>query len=142
MVYGIVHRLRQTVGAFSRSLYRFGGSSWVCKPPTACFRDKGSQFFHVSISQVVHCFETLHERNGGSAGVLDVLVLGHAGAFQKQIVGKPLFLAGHVLNGVKSGFGKDSEDFVAVIVHVDLSGNSAETEMVSDHEGVHPVVLG
>ena len=33
------------------------------------------------------------------------------------------------------------QGFVAVIVHVDLPVDSAKTEMVGNHKGVHPVVL-
>ena len=45
------------------------------------------------------------------------------------------------MNDIKSGSGKGLQRFVAVIVHVDLLANPAETEMVGDHKGVHPVVL-
>ena len=45
------------------------------------------------------------------------------------------------MDDIKSGSGKGLQGFVAVIVHVDLPVDSAETEMVGNHKGVHPVVL-
>ena len=82
-----------------------------------------------------------HECNRGSTGILNVFGLSDTGAFEKQIVCKPLFLAGQILNNIKSGSGKRSECLVAIVVHVNLLGNSAEAEMVGDHKGIHPVVL-
>ena len=83
LVHGIIYRFGQAIRRSGRSLYRFGGSIWVCKSATACFRNKGSQFIQISVCQVIHSFKTLHERNGGGTGILDVLVLGHTGAFEK-----------------------------------------------------------
>ena len=82
-----------------------------------------------------------HERNRGGAGILDILVLSDTGAFEKQVVCKPLLLARQILNHVKSGSGKRSERLVAIVVHIDLLGNSAEAKMVGNHKGIHPVVL-
>src|SRR5699024_8956175 len=79
--------------------------------------------------------------NRSGAGILNVLALGHARAFKKQVVGKPLLFTGQILNDIKSGSGKGLQGFVAIIVHVDLPVDSAETEMVGNHKGVHPVVL-
>lgn len=36
-----------------------------------------------------------------------------------------------------SGFGR----FVAIVIHIDLPGNSAETNIIGNHEGIHPVVF-
>ena len=46
-----------------------------------------------------------------------------------------------ILNNIKSGSGKSSECLVAIVVHIDLLGDPAETEMVGDHQCIHPVVL-
>ena len=83
LVYRIVHSLGQAVRASGRSPYRLGGGCRVGKSAPACFSDKGGQFFHVSVCQVIHGFKVFHERDGGGAGVLDILGLGYAGAFQK-----------------------------------------------------------
>ena len=141
LIYGIVHCIRQTVGSSGGRLYCLCGSAGVGKPPTANFADESSQFFQFSVSQFIHGFKAFHERNGGGTGILNALILSHARAFKKQVIGKPLLLAGQVLDHIKSGSGKGLQGLVAVIVHVDLPGNSAEAEMVGNHESVHPVVL-
>ena len=81
LVYGVVYRFGQPVGGPGRGLYYFGSSIWVGKPASACFGDESCQFFQVSVGKVIHSFKVLHERDGGSAGVWNVLVLGYTGAF-------------------------------------------------------------
>lgn len=66
-----------------------------------------------------------HECNRGSTGILNVFGLSDTGAFEKQIVCKPLFLAGQILNNIKSGSGKRSECLVAIVVHVDEYGGTS-----------------
>ena len=83
LVHSIVYCFGQTVRASGRSLYRFGGSIRISKSAAACFGNKGSQFIQIRVCQVVHSLKVFHKRNGGGAGVLNILVLGHAGAFQK-----------------------------------------------------------
>lgn len=61
--------------------------------------------------------------------------------FEKQIVCKALFLSGQAKNGVKSGPGQRLQGFIAVVIHVDLRSNSAESEMVGNDEGIHIVIL-
>ena len=46
------------------------------------------------------------------------------------------------MNHVKSGSGKGSECLIAIVVHIDLLGDPAETEMVGNHKGIHKVILG
>ena len=46
------------------------------------------------------------------------------------------------MDHVKPGPGKGPERLVAVVVHIDLLGDPAETEMVGNHKGVHKVILG
>ena len=141
LIYSVVHRLRQPVRSSGRSLHCFSSSIWISKSTSSCFGNKSSQFIQISVSQVVHCFKSFHERDGSGAGILNILSLRDTGAFEEQIVGKPLFFSGQVLNNVKSGSGKRSERLVAIVVHIDLLGNSAETEMVGNHKGIHPIVL-
>ena len=95
----------------------------------------------ISVCQLVNGFKPFHESNRSSAGILNILVLSDTGAFEKQIVCKPLLLARQVLDDIKSGSGKRSERLVAIVVHIDLLGNSAEAKMVGNHKGIHPVVL-
>lgn len=83
----------------------------------------------------------LHQREGGGRGVLDILVLRQSAAFFEQQISKPLFLAGKVLHGVKSGTGQISQCFIAVVVHVNLIPDSAKAEAVRDDKGVDVVVL-
>ena len=66
-----------------------------------------------------------HECNRGSTGILNVFGLSDTGAFEKQIVCKPLFLAGQILNNIKSGSGKRSECLVEIVVHVDEYGGTS-----------------
>jgi hypothetical protein len=84
----------------------------------------------------------LHEREGGGAGVGNVLALRNSRAFQKQVVCKPFLLPCKVLNSEESGSGKSLQGFVAVIVHVDLLADASETELVGNHKGIHRVVFG
>ena len=83
LVHGVVHCFRQTVRTSGRSLYSLSGGFWICKSATPRFSNKGSQVIQISICQVVYRFKPLHECNGGGAGILNTLVLSHAGAFQK-----------------------------------------------------------
>ena len=43
---------------------------------------------------------------------------------------------------IKSGSGEGSESLVAIVVHIDLLGDSAKTEMVGNHKGIHKVIFG
>ena len=65
--------------------------------------------------QLVHCFKAFHESDSGGAGVGDVLILSHTGAFEEQVIGKVLLLPHQVLYNVKSGPGEGLQGFVAVI---------------------------
>ena len=46
------------------------------------------------------------------------------------------------MNHVESGSGKGSERLIAIVVHIDLLGDPAKTEMVGNHKGIHKVILG
>ena len=122
-------------------MYHFGHSIRIGKSAAACFGNKSCQFVQIGVCQIVHSLKVFHERNGGGAGILNVLVLSHAGAFQKQVVCKPLLLPCQILNDIKSGSGEGSESLVAIVVHIDLLGDPAKTEMVGNHKGVHEVIL-
>ena len=141
LIHGVIYRFGQTIGALGSSSHRFGCGSWICKSSTSCFCNEGGQFFQIRVCQIIHCFKALHESNRGGAGISNILILGHAGAFEKQVVGKPLFFTSQILNDLKSGPRQGLECFVTVIIHVDLPGDSAKTQMVGNHKGVHPVVL-
>ena len=53
-----------------------------------------------------------------------------------------LLLPCQVLYDIKSGPGEGLQGFIAIVVHVDLLADPAETEMVGDYKGVYPIVLG
>ena len=138
----IVHGFGQTIGAPGGCLNKLSGSLRVSKSAMPSPVYKGCQFVQISVGQLVHRFKVLHESKCGGAGVGDVLALCDTRAFQKQIVCKPFLFPREVLNGVESGSGKGLKGFVAVIVHVDLLADTSKAKLVSNHKGVHRVVLG
>ena len=141
LVNRVVHGNRQPVRVSGCNLDRLRFCGWVSKIP-ALLINECRQLVQVGIGQFVCGFKALHERDGGGAGVDDVLVLCQTRAFQKQIISKPLFFSGQILNSVESGSGQCLQGFVAVIVHVDLLGDPTKPELVGDHKGVHIVILG
>ena len=89
LVYRIIHGFGQAVRALGGSLNGFGSGFWVRKSAMPGLIYKGRQFIQACVGQIVYCFKVFHEREGGSAGVGDVLALRNTRAFQKQIICKP-----------------------------------------------------
>ena len=141
LIYRMIYSNRQAIGISGRGLDGLCFCRWVCEV-APCFINESGQFIQISAGQLVHRFKSLHEGDGGGAGVGNVLILGHAGALEEQVIGEVLLLPRQVLHYVKSGPGEGLQGFVAVIVHVDLLADPAEAEMVGDDKGVHPVILG
>ena len=141
LVYRAVYRNRQAIGVSGSGLDGPCFCRWVCEVAPGFINEPG-QFIQISVGQLVHRFKPLHEGDGGGAGIGNVLVLGHAGALEEQVIGEVLLLPRQVLHNVKSGPGEGLQGFIAVIVHVDLLADPAEAEMVGDDKGVHPVILG
>lgn len=65
-----------------------------------------------------------------------------SGTLHEQIACEMLRFRHQVLDDEKACSGQGLQGFVAIIVHVELRGNSAESEMTGNHEGIHKIVLG